>query len=136
MRCYVFVQWFMIPLSLHKEQILKLNESNYQTKLYLVNVTLLCFSHEIKDETAFSISTLSIMTLSVRGLYVTLSISDSQHKWHSTLQLWHYAECHYAECRVLFIIMAECHCAECHYAECHYAECRSAKNKHTSFLTI
>jgi hypothetical protein len=30
--------------------------------------------------TTFSMKTLSIKTLSIRGLYVTLSISDSQHK--------------------------------------------------------
>jgi hypothetical protein len=42
--------------------------------------------------------TLSLMTLSVKGLFVTLSISDS--------------------------ITMVCHHAKCHYAECGYAESR------------
>ncbi len=40
-----------------------------------------------KGATTFSIMTFSIMTLSLRGLYVILSISDSQHKRHSA---WKY----------------------------------------------
>jgi len=32
---------------------------------------------------AMSITTPSIMTFSIMGLFVTLSINDSQHKWHS-----------------------------------------------------
>jgi hypothetical protein len=50
-----------------------------------------------------SIMILSIMTISVTGLYVTLSINDTRHK--STLPLCCvtmvgvlFAECHYAEC--------------------------------------
>ncbi len=39
-------------------------------------------------------TTLSIMTLSIKGLYATLSINDSEH--NNALQ---YAECHYGECR-------------------------------------
>jgi hypothetical protein len=35
------------------------------------------------------------MTLSIKGLYVTLIISDAQHKML----------CHYAECRILFIVI-------------------------------
>ncbi len=72
------------------------------------------------------------MTLSIRGLFVKLSISDSELKWHSGLQgsyimlsvimsrsrfIYLYAECHYDECR-----FDESHYAECHYAECRYAE--------------
>jgi hypothetical protein len=33
--------------------------------------------------TTFSIMTFSIMTLRIKGLYVTLSISDSEHRRHS-----------------------------------------------------
>jgi hypothetical protein len=36
-----------------------------------------------------------IMTLSVKGLYLTLSINDIEHN-----NALHYAECHYAECYV------------------------------------
>jgi hypothetical protein len=49
--------------------------------------------------TTLSITTLSITTLSKKCLYVTLSINDNQHKWHSIMV------CHYAECRVSFIFM-------------------------------
>jgi hypothetical protein len=69
--------------------------------------------------------TFSIMTLSIKGLYVTISINDTQHI--NSLQ---YAVCHYAECRVLFVVMlcrfAECRYTECRYAECRYTECRGA----------
>ncbi len=44
------------------------------------------------------------MTLVIKGLYVTLSMT----------MLCHYAESLFAEFRY----------AECHYAECRYAECR------------
>jgi len=37
----------------------------------------------------------SITTLSVKGLFATLSITN----------LCHYAECSYAECRVLFVVI-------------------------------
>jgi hypothetical protein len=72
------------------------------------------------------------MTLCIWGLYVTLSISDTQHKQHSAQQCsaimrsvislsvtfyYHYAESCYAECRY----------DECRYAECRYDYCRSAK---------
>ena len=40
------------------------------------------------------------MSLSIEGLYVTLSITDTQHS--KGLQ---YAECHHDKCRVLFIVM-------------------------------
>jgi hypothetical protein len=33
--------------------------------------------------TTFSITTFSIMTLSIKGWYMTLSINDIQHNWHS-----------------------------------------------------
>jgi len=51
------------------------------------------------------ITTFSIMTLSMRGFYVTLSISDTQHKRHSAWQHYHYAQHRYARCHVWFIIM-------------------------------
>jgi hypothetical protein len=50
--------------------------------------------------------TFSIMTLIIKGLYVTLNIT----------MLCHYAKCHYAECCVFIYL----------YTECHYAECRLA----------
>jgi hypothetical protein len=45
--------------------------------------------------------TFSIMTLSKKDLFVTLSINDIQHKSHSEK----HSVCHYAECRDLCIIM-------------------------------
>jgi hypothetical protein len=57
------------------------------------------------------------MTLSIKGLYVTLSIKYTEH--YNAL---HFA----AECYVLFIVIL-CHYAECRYAECRYAECRYAE---------
>jgi hypothetical protein len=50
------------------------------------------------------------MTLSIKGLCVTLSISDTQHSNALSLR------------RVYFIH----NYAECHYAECRFAECRGA----------
>jgi hypothetical protein len=41
--------------------------------------------------------TLSIMTLSLMGLFATFSMNDTQGNCHNT-------ECH-AECRILFIVM-------------------------------
>jgi hypothetical protein len=71
------------------------------------------------------------MTLSIKVLFPTLRISDTQHKCLSALyqvQLcilfkYSYAECYYAACHYVDFSYAECHYAECHYAECHYAEC-------------
>jgi hypothetical protein len=37
--------------------------------------------------TALSIMTFSIMTLTVKGLHMTLSINDTQHKRHSVMML-------------------------------------------------
>jgi hypothetical protein len=42
--------------------------------------------------TTFSITTFSRTTLNIKGLFVTLSINDIQHKRHSALQKCHYAE--------------------------------------------
>jgi hypothetical protein len=47
-----------------------------------------------------SIMTLSIMTFSKKGLYVTLSKTDTQHN-----KALHYAECCYTEYHILFIVM-------------------------------
>jgi hypothetical protein len=53
-----------------------------------------------------STTTFSITTLSMKGLHVTLSISDTQQKITlSIIMLYHYAECRYAECHILFINM-------------------------------
>ncbi len=61
--------------------------------------------------------TFSIMTLlSMKGLYVTLSITDTEDN-----NALHYTVCRYAECRY-----AECRFAECCYAVCRYAECCGA----------
>jgi hypothetical protein len=75
-------------------------------------------------------TTFSMTTLSIIGLFATISINDNRHKtlcehydtqylvklcWVPQL-LKCYAERHYAEC----------HYAESHYAECHYAECHGA----------
>jgi hypothetical protein len=59
----------------------------------------------------------SITSLSIRGLYVTVSINDTQ---HSITMLCLFDECHHAECHY-----AECYYAECYYAECYYAECHA-----------
>jgi hypothetical protein len=50
--------------------------------------------------TTLSVTTFRIMTFSIRSFYVTLSISDSQHKQNSIIML-----CYYAVCRILFTIM-------------------------------
>ncbi len=59
--------------------------------------------------TSFSITTFSIMTCSIKGLFVTLSINDIQHKWQSALV---------PLCWVLRCIHRN---AERRYAECHGA---------------
>jgi hypothetical protein len=71
-------------------------------------------------------TTLNIMTHSIKGKFVKLSIHDSLRKWHSITTLYHFIEGNYAECLVLICRYAECCYAECRYAECHYAECRGA----------
>jgi hypothetical protein len=86
--------------------------------------------------TTFSITTFSIMTLSIKGLYVTLSISGTQHNkdlilcWVSLCWMWHfiyfYSECRHAKCRY----------AECRYAECRYVECRGAINSTLSLVLV
>jgi hypothetical protein len=48
--------------------------------------------------TTLSIATPSIMRLSIKGLFVTHSIKDFQHRWRCI-------ECHYAEFCNLFIVM-------------------------------
>ena len=42
---------------------------------------------------------LNIMTFSMKGLFVTLSIMKF------SITLCHYAECNYVKCRILFILM-------------------------------
>ncbi len=66
-----------------------------------------------------STMTLSIMTLGIKGFYVTFSINNAQH--NNALPLcwilpfiYYYAECKYTECQY----------GRCHYAECQYAESR------------
>jgi hypothetical protein len=50
--------------------------------------------------TTLSIMTFSITTLSIKGLFGTLSISDSRHKSHSA-SIFYY----YAKRRILFLVM-------------------------------
>ncbi len=45
------------------------------------------------------------MTLRIKGLYVTLSISATPQMTLSITMLCLYTVCHYADCHVLFIIM-------------------------------
>ncbi len=84
--------------------------------------------------TTFSTTILSITTLSMKDLFVTLSINDSQFKWHSTLMTLHTRL--FITCQICWVLLcwvsrfmycyAKCHYAECWYAERRYAECRSA----------
>ncbi len=60
------------------------------------------------------------MTLSKKGLYVTLGIRMICFYAESHF-IYYYAECRSTECRY-----AECHYAECRYTECRYAECHGA----------
>ncbi len=58
-------------------------------------------------------------TLSIKGLFATLSINDFQHNNTLTLRWVSRFICCYADCRY----------GECHYAECHYAEYRGANKR-------
>jgi hypothetical protein len=50
-------------------------------------------------KTTFSITIFSMMTLGTRGLFVTLSINNTQHNSFYCL----YAECRYAECSIFIV---------------------------------
>jgi hypothetical protein len=64
--------------------------------------------------------TFSTTTLSIKGLFGTITLSNTQHDETQHISIeYHYGERHYAECR---------------YAECRYAECRGARDKHTSLI--
>jgi hypothetical protein len=55
--------------------------------------------------TTLSITTFSMMILSIKGLYVTLSINNTKSITDTQLNnALHFDECHYAECHV-FIVM-------------------------------
>ncbi len=59
--------------------------------------------------------TFTITTLSIKGLFGTISLSNTQHDETQHISIeYHYGERHYAECR--------------------YAECRGARDKYTSLL--
>jgi hypothetical protein len=77
------------------------------------------------NATTLSLTALRIMTLNIKGLYVTLSIT----------MLCHYAECRiffwYAKCCHAEFHFTECHYAVCHYTECPYPECRYAEYRST-----
>jgi len=50
--------------------------------------------------------TFSKMTLSITGIFATISIDDILFISHSAKQHKpHYAECRYTECRILFVVM-------------------------------
>ncbi len=70
------------------------------------------------DTRTLSLKALGIMTLCIKGLYVTLSITMLCHNWYVKCchAEFHFTECHYAVC----------HYTECSYPECRYAEYRSA----------
>jgi hypothetical protein len=51
-------------------------------------------------KTTLSIMTIGITTLSIKGLFMTLSINDTRRN-HAL----HYAEYRYAECHILFTVM-------------------------------
>ncbi len=65
----------------------------------------------------FSTMTLNVLTVSMNGLYVTLSIIQTEHNWHSAHQSSFWALLcwmpHFVYCY-----------AECHYVECDYGKCR------------
>ncbi len=65
------------------------------------------------------------MTLSMLGLFATLSINDTQLSSN---------ECYYADCPI-FYCYVKYRYAECRYAERRYAECRYrlGKNKSSGF---
>jgi hypothetical protein len=70
-----------------------------------------------------SITTLSIMTRRIMGLFATLSIETQYNSIECRYAERRYAECRYAVCRY-----AVCRYAVCHYAECRCAECHGAQN--------
>jgi hypothetical protein len=47
-----------------------------------------------------SITTFSIMPLTIKSLFLTLRVTNSQNSY-----VLHYPECPYAECLILFIVM-------------------------------
>jgi len=69
------------------------------------------------------ITTLRIMTHNIMGLFVILSINDTQHNS---------IESHYAEC-CGFYCYAESRYSECRYAECRYDKCRYAEYRYAKF---
>jgi hypothetical protein len=60
-----------------------------------------------------SITAFRITTLSIKGLFVTLSMKDTQRKRHLDNN----------NAIVLSVAFIYCY-AECRYAECHHAKCR------------
>ncbi len=101
------------------------------------------------NATTFSKTTLRIFTLTIKGLFVTLSINGTQH--YNTLYwvqlcrvlrfIYCYTECRYAECHFAECHFADCHFvdhryAECCYAECHYLECYYAESVSVIMLNV
>jgi hypothetical protein len=71
-----------------------------------------------------SITTLSKVTLSIKGFFVTLSITALCH--YPECFIYCYADCHFADCQCAKFRHDNCRYAECRCAECHYPECRGA----------
>ncbi len=68
---------------------------------------------------AFSITIFSIMTLSIKDLFVTLRINVTQHD--KALPLFLVSLCCVSHSIYCY---SDCHYDECHYDECHYTECQ------------
>ncbi len=65
-------------------------------QIYCVVFPRFSKASKVLGATTLSMTTFSIMTLSIKDFYITLSISDNQHKRHSAKQHCHYDECLYA----------------------------------------
>ncbi len=74
--------------------------SHFTTAHFLLNVHMGTINLSAK----LGATTFSIMTLSTKGLFATISIKTLAIMTLSITTLSH-AECHYGECRVLFIDM-------------------------------
>jgi hypothetical protein len=91
------------------------NSKNFESKSvklnFLNNLVIqycVCCKHFLTTLFARSSSdatTFSITTLSTKGLFVTLSINEIQHKRHSAQQNSHYAECLYAVFRNFLLVV-------------------------------
>ncbi len=83
----------------------KFNKFNKKTfcRIGLSQAVMHNFGAKTLNITTLSIKIFSITTLSIKGLYVTLSISDTQHNnalplWWVSRFIYYYAEGRYAKC--------------------------------------